>query len=52
MLPANKLADPAAAKASVERLIGLDGLDAVLTGDGWPVFRDGQARLQELFASL
>ncbi|MEQ9323687.1 MAG: MBL fold metallo-hydrolase [Polyangiaceae bacterium] len=52
LLPAHKLADPASARASVERLIGLDGLEAVLPGDGWPVFRDGQARLQELFASL
>lgn len=51
-LPVDKLADPAAARASLERLIGLEGVEAVLPGDGWPVFRDGRARLQDLFASL
>jgi len=52
LLPADKLANPAAAKASLERLVGLDGIEAVLVGDGWPVFRDGQARLRELYATL
>jgi len=45
-----------------ERNLGLDSvrrlaeelpdLDAVLAGDGWPVFRDGSARLRELLAEL
>lgn len=52
LLPAAKLTDPAAARASVERLVKLRGIEAVLVGDGWPVFRDGQMRLLELWESL
>ncbi len=52
ILPAPKLRDPAAAVASVARLAALDGIDAVLVGDGWPVFRDGGRALCELAASL
>lgn len=51
LLPAAKLTEPAAARASVERLAAL-GVEAVLVGDGWPVFRGGTARLRELLASL
>ena len=52
MLPAGKLRDPAAARASVKRLLGYPDIDAVLCGDGWPVFRDGRARLVELVDSF
>lgn len=52
MLPDPKLRDRAAAVASVRRLAALPGTRAVLVGDGWPVFHDGQARLQELAAAL
>jgi glyoxylase-like metal-dependent hydrolase (beta-lactamase superfamily II) len=48
-LPDAKLSDKALALASLERLASLE-LDAVLVGDGWPVFRDGQRALQELAA--
>ncbi len=51
LLPEAKLANPAAALASVDRLIGLGGITAVLPGDGWPVFRDGQRALEELRAT-
>ena len=47
LLPDPKLADKAAALASVRRLAELD-VDAVLVGDGWHVFRGGKAALQEL----
>lgn len=47
-LPDAKLADAAAARASVERLLDNTGVEAVLVGDGWPIFRDGHARLREL----
>lgn len=50
LLPDAKLSDKAAALASVKRLAGLGNIDAVLTGDGWPVFRDGGNRLRELAA--
>ncbi|GIW44789.1 MAG: hypothetical protein KatS3mg077_2071 [Candidatus Binatia bacterium] len=52
LLPEGKLEDPAEARASVERLAALPGIEAVLVGDGWPVFRDGHARLRELYQSL
>lgn len=48
LLPDAKLSDKQAALDSVRRLCGLSGIDAVLTGDGWPVFRDGAERLHEL----
>ena len=52
MLPESKLTDPKAAVDSIHKLSKLDGIIAVLTGDGWPVFRDGSARLKELAARL
>lgn len=51
LLPDAKLTDRAAAIASVRRLAALPGIDAVLVGDGWPVFRGGAAALAELVAS-
>ena len=45
MLPDAKLADRDRAMASVRRLAALEGIEAVLVGDGWSVFRDGHARL-------
>ena len=48
MLPDGKLVDRAAACAAVARLAELPGLEAVLVGDGWPVFRGGGAALREL----
>lgn len=47
-LPAPKLRDPARAAASVRRLAALPGIDAVLVGDGWPIFRGGGVALREL----
>ena len=52
LLPEPKLSDPAAARRSVARLAALPRIDAVLVGDGWPVFREGRARLAELVASF
>ncbi len=53
LLPEPKLKDPRAALASVERVLELyPHLDAVLVGDGWPIFRDGAARLEDLCRSL
>ena len=48
LLPDPKLTDRAAALASLERLVTLGGIEAVLPGDGWPVFRDGSRALREL----
>jgi len=52
MLPAKKLRDRAAAVASIRALLDLQPIEAVLVGDGWPVFRDGRLRIAELVASL
>ena len=48
LLPDTKLADPGAARSSARRLAALPGIDAVLVGDGWPVFRHGGDALREL----
>jgi hypothetical protein len=45
LLPDDKLTDKHAALASVRRLEELPGVDAVLVGDGWPVFRGGREAL-------
>lgn len=50
LLPAPKLEDAGAARASVARLAALPRVEAVLPGDGWPVFRDGKRVLAELLA--
>jgi hypothetical protein len=47
-LPAAKLRDAAQAAASVRRLAALPNVDAVLVGDGWPIFRGAGAALREL----
>jgi hypothetical protein len=52
ILPDAKLSDLGRAKGSVARLASLPNVDAVLTGDGWPVFRDGHRALVELSARL
>ena len=52
LLPDPKLTDPGEARQSVRRLAALDGVEAVLTGDGWPVFRDGSRLLGELVGRL
>ena len=52
LLPDAKLTDPAKARQSVRRLAALGGIEAVLTGDGWPVFRDGGKLLEELVGRL
>ena len=49
LLPDAKLKDKAKALESIRGLIDQHPrLEAVLVGDGWPVFRDGLARLKEL----
>src|SRR5690606_19214344 len=52
LLPDAKLTDRAAALQSVKRLAALPEIDAVLVGDGWPVFRQGKAILTELVQEL
>ncbi len=49
-LPDAKLRDRAAALRSLRRLAELPRIDAVLVGDGWPIFRGGADALRELAA--
>jgi len=49
LLPDAKLTDKPRALASIRRLAPY-ALDAVLVGDGWPIFRDGQRAIRELLA--
>lgn len=48
LLPDEKLRDKEAALDSVRRLLDFTKIDAVLVGDGWPIFYGGHARLGEL----
>jgi len=52
LLPEEKLSDKQKAIASVQRLALLPELEALLPGDGWPVFRDAKFLLQELLMDL
>ena len=48
MLPNAKLTDHDLALQSVARLASLPAIDTVLTGDGWPIFKNGSAALKRL----
>ena len=52
LLPEAKLQQVGKAIASVKKLAAIKGISAILTGDGWPVFRDGEVLMSELVASL
>jgi len=52
LLPDAKLGDKALAIGSLEALTQREGIDAVLVGDGWPVFRAGSAALLELLREV
>ena len=52
MLPYAKIKDRQAAVASVKRMASLENIQAVLPGDGWPVFHQGKEALNKLAASI
>lgn len=52
MLPTDKLKDRDAARKSVRRLAAIEGIDAVIVGDGWPMFTAGGFALAALAAAL
>ena len=52
MLPDVKLKDRQAAVASVKRMASLENIQAVLPGDGWPIFSQGKEALNQLAASI
>jgi hypothetical protein len=52
LLPDAKLSDRSAALASLRRLTALTSIDAVLVGDGWPIFHGGRHALNALLIEL
>jgi|TARA_Y100000310_G_scaffold336490_1_gene421164 hypothetical protein len=52
MLPDAKLTDKQLAVESALHLAKISSIDAILPGDGWPVFRDGQVVLKQLAGML
>jgi hypothetical protein len=52
LLPDEKLVSRIDALDSVRHLLDYTKVQAVLVGDGWPIFRDGHRVLRELVASL
>jgi len=52
MLPEQKLKDKTQAIQSIAELAALGGVDAVLVGDGWPIFSQGHFYLSELLSEL
>jgi hypothetical protein len=52
LLPDAKLTNRSLALASLGRLAELPRVEAVLVGDGWPIFQDGKAALSALLREL
>ena len=52
MLPEGKLINLDEAIDSVKKLADIKGVKAILPGDGWPVFRDGEKVMSELVVSI
>jgi DNA transposition AAA+ family ATPase len=52
LLPDSKLTNKAQALESLSRLAELKGIEAVLVGDGWPVFQGGSQALKALLREL
>ena len=52
MLPEEKLQDRELALNSIKRLAAIKSIEAVIPGDGWPVFKNGHDALTELAENL
>ena len=52
MLPEEKLQDREQALNSIKRLAAIKSIEAVIPGDGWPVFKNGHDALTELAENL
>jgi hypothetical protein len=52
LLPAGKLTDTVKAAESIKQLAAITTIDAVLPGDGWPIFHHGREALLKLTDSL
>lgn len=52
ILPDPKLKNKSDAINSVRKLASITGINAVLPGDGWPIFRNGYSAMAELLVSI
>ena len=52
MLPKSKLKNYKKAVESIKRMAEIKTIEAVLPGDGWPIFRNGHQALIELVKQL
>ena len=52
MLPEEKLQDKELALNSIKRLAAIKSIEAVIPGDGWPVFKNGHDALTDLAENL
>jgi len=52
MLPDEKLKNRELAVNSIKRIAAVKSIEAVITGDGWPIFNNGHAALIELAEKL
>lgn len=52
LLPDEKLTDKELAHNSVKEIINNKNINAILPGDGWPIFNDGQTALKTLLKTL
>ena len=52
MLPEEKLQDKELASNSIKRLAAIKSIEAVIPGDGWPIFKNGHDALTELADNL
>ena len=52
MLPDEKLQNRELAVNSIKRIAAIKSIEAVITGDGWPIFKNGHDALVELSEKL
>ena len=52
MLPEEKLQDRELAVNSIKRIADVKSIEAVIPGDGWPIFNNGHDALIELAKNL
>ena len=52
MLPEGKLKDKELALNSIKRLAAIKSIEAVIPGDGWPIFNNGHDALIELAENI
>ena len=52
MLPKEKLQNKELAVNSIKRIAAIKSIEAVIPGDGWPIFKNGKDALIELAEKL